>query len=69
MPFLGVITPKKGKEKSPPPSRCALPKGSEDGGRGVGNESAPELKCTPWKLDTYSNPPNGIIIYQYTLYW
>ena len=38
MPFLGVITPKKGKEKSPRPFK--------GGGRGVGDESAPELKCT-----------------------
>jgi len=33
MPFLGVITPKKGKEKSPPPS---LPFGSAQREGGVG---------------------------------
>ena len=47
MSFLGVITPKKDIEKPPPPS---LPFGSaqrEGGGRGVGDESARGLECTP----------------------
>ena len=59
MPFLGVMTPKKGKRKVSPALALRAAEGQRGRGPGVG-ESAPELEYTHPLIRLLHHPGNGI---------